>query len=324
MKAMARKMFWKGAAAVQRAAAEREIIGCSGVFATASKNDKSVKIWDIGVADKDERNRSSAASSSGGSGGGKKDAAKSKSIAKITLLHELKHDSAIVALVSAGKGKNMILTGDTMGVVFLWEKVRSSMVSVQKTWTLIRTFTWMKDKGLYRPDTITKQSISFLSFLENETMFVVGTKSGVLSIWDVDNDKEKVYKNESIKLNVKSEPMTGIHKLPLIKDPTSDKSSPAFSASFEDGFIVSIAMLPNEDGASSYSPFIFHAMDYSSIYHEDDSEIGDVEEVNAVTSISTSGQALIAGDMMGGVHTFIPTWSSDLGYGDALALDCKQ
>ena len=314
IKAMAIKAAFEGSGAVNRAAAEREIISCSGTFATASTNDKLVRIWEIDVADKENNDHSQSSVS-------RQESAKSKGIAKIALAHELKNDFSIVAMSSSGH--DMILVGDVMGDVILWQKVRSSMVSVRMTWTRIRKFTWVNSKQLYTPEEITKQSITLLSFLEGEDMFVVGTKRGVLSVWEAKNKKEIVSNKESIRLRVRNSPLTGLQKLPAVKDPKTKKSCRAFSTSYEDGFVVSIAMRPQERGAIGYSsigysPFVFHALDYSSIYHDDASEIRNAGEANAITSVSALDQTVIAADMKGGIYNFSVTWSSSLGFGEAL------
>ena len=319
LKAMAIQTAFEGSNAVHRAAVEREIISCSGTFATASKNDKVVRVWEIDVLDKEENNHGSLIATSSDS---RKDAAKSKNVAKITLAHELKNDSSIVAMSSAGD--DMILVGDTMGDVFLWQKARSSMVTVHKTWARTRKFTWVTGKQRYSLEEIYKQSISLLSFLEGEDMFVVGTKRGVLSIWEVDNRKEVVSKKESIRMRVRKSSMTGIQKLPSAFDPKTKQSCRAFSTSHDDGFVVSIAMRSQKKGAFKYSPFVFHALDFSNIYIDEFSEDATTEEANVITSIAALDENVVAGDTHGGIYIFSPTWSSGLGFGDALAPNWKN
>ena len=54
LKAVMKKAALEGAAAVQQAAARREIIKCSGSFATAATNDHNVSVWNMDTAAKDE------------------------------------------------------------------------------------------------------------------------------------------------------------------------------------------------------------------------------------------------------------------------------
>ena len=80
-------------------------------------------------------------------------------------------------------------------------------------------------------------------------------------------------------------------------------------------------MCPQKKGAFKYSPFVYQEVDYSNIYHEDASEVQNMEEVNAGTSIANLDQNVVVGNMNGGIYIFLATWSSELGVGGGLALN---
>ena len=105
LKAVMKKAALEGAASVQQAAAQREIIKCSGSFATASINDHNVSVWTIDIAAKSE----------GGVSTGR-----DANLATLSLAHMLEHDHIITALATERTSKGTrIFAGDDHGIVHL-------------------------------------------------------------------------------------------------------------------------------------------------------------------------------------------------------------
>lgn len=177
VKAMAKKASFEGPTSMQQAASERSIIDCSGTFATSSKNGKTIKVWEMSVAD----------SKADG------DSKTNKNVAKVCMVQELEHDAVIEAVEVADDGSSIIV-GDVMGDVSLWNKSTSYLsalgVTKSKRWTLIHKFTWRGDMGVVHTGEIFQHSITSLCFLDG-SKFVSGTKEGMVQIWDGNNKEDK-------------------------------------------------------------------------------------------------------------------------------------
>merc|ERR1712008_3219 len=139
---------------------------------------------------------------------------------------------------------NVILTGDTMGVVFMWERKRKTFGSSR--WTKLHEFTW-KNGDLHSPSEISEQSIVSLCLLDSET-FVCGTKSGVVRVWDNigATTAYEVRKKHTKSVRVTSELVSGIQKLPSVKDPSTGEECLAFSVASTDGHVKSLALYPQD------------------------------------------------------------------------------
>mmetsp|Transcript_14423 Transcript_14423/g.31344 ORF Transcript_14423/g.31344 Transcript_14423/m.31344 type:complete len:665 (+) Transcript_14423:298-2292(+) len=287
--AMARMTALEGAASVQRAAIQREYIECSGSFATSSKNDKNVKIWTMAVTGKNDEN-----------------------VAQIHLDHELKHDASIRAMVT---GQNLILAGDVVGDVHMWECERRKLAFGSKgSWAKTHKFTPWKTRVVHTPDEKSAQSIEKLCLLDGGT-FVSGTKSGVVRVWrDIKSAKGfEVYKKHASSIKVTKKSVTDVQKLPPVKDPNTKEECMAFSVAFADGRLVSMALYPRGPSKKEKDELVmFHVYTNSST--------GDNSKTStAINSIVVSEAAslsfgrepvLIASDGNGDVKTLEPKWNS--------------
>mmetsp|Transcript_7001 Transcript_7001/g.15169 ORF Transcript_7001/g.15169 Transcript_7001/m.15169 type:complete len:597 (+) Transcript_7001:145-1935(+) len=291
--AMAKKTAWEGAASVQRAAIQREIIQCSGSFATSQKNDKNVNIWEMTVGENSDEDA-----------------------AKINLADKLEHDTSIAAMAAV---KNAILAGDIMGVVHMWGRKQSLFRSWGNdgNWTKLHVFTpWKNNKGIRSPLEISEQSILNLCLLDGGT-FVCGTRSGVVRVWD--NTKAKdfvVYKKHATSLKVTSETVTGIQKLPSIKDPNTGEECMAFSVASSGGKVMSIALQRHSSSKQVQNGLHMFNM-YSSPLSFDGCTSMSVAAISsiAVSEVASAhnGKAcdsvLIAGDGNGKVETLSTLWA---------------
>ena len=276
--AVAKKTALEGAASVQRAAFEREIIQCSGSFATASKGGRDVNVWEMTVAEKKES----------------EDHSDDMNVAQIKLANSLEHECAIQA-IAVSEDRLMIITGDVVGDVFLWKYMRSSTFSLSKDWTKLCRYTPWKDNGrLYTPEEISKQSVVSLCIL-GEARFLAGSAGGKVRVWSIVDKpmSSSVYKNKSISANVTSETLSCVVTLPQIKDPKTRCERLAFAVSATDGRVVSLALNPKTSEL-----VVFDMNSYSSI-NESPNEGG-------IHSLAVCGGSLIAGDGNGDLHISTP------------------
>ncbi|KAL7549775.1 hypothetical protein ACHAWF_013037 [Thalassiosira exigua] len=207
LNAVAKKTVLEGAAAVHRAAVQREIIECSGSFATASKNCTDINIWEMAVSE-----QRGVESFNG-------------NFAEINLIQVLEHDTAITAMEVAVT-RNRILSGDVRGNVTLWERQRRWS---KKKWNQVCKFTphYRRPTKLSTPEDALSESVTSLCFLGErggETKFVLGTKSGKLRVWDIDKttanqDRRKDHALASIKITSNS--LACMRMLPPVKDPNT-------------------------------------------------------------------------------------------------------
>jgi len=281
--AMAKKTALEGAASVQRAAIQREIIQCSGSFATASKNEKNVKIWSMAVADKNDTNA-----------------------AKIILDHELEHTASIGALAAM---KNTILTGDNMGFVHVWGRKQKTF-GIQNSWTTLHKLTPWRKNARHTPDQMLEQSIQALCFLDKGT-YVSGTKSGTVRVWN-NLETTEVYKKSASSVKVTSRMVTDIQKLPPVKDPNTAEECMAFSASFSDGRMVSMAMYPEDPSDNEKNELVMFHVYSNSSEHKSSDAINTIAVLKGGSGIigSPLGPVLIAGDSNGHIKTLKPKWNS--------------
>lgn len=292
--AMAKKTALQGAGAVQRAAVLREIIECSGSFATLARNDKEINIWNMNVADKTDGN-----------------------VAKIDLDCAIEHDASIGTMTV---GHNLILAGDIMGVVTMWERSkRRSLTSWggnTKAWTKVHKFTPWKSGVLHSPAEISKQSILQLRFLDRGT-FVSASKSGAVRVWDNIEALSafEVYKKKnSHSMKITSDLVTGIQKLAPVKDPTTGEECSAFSVSSTDGHVMSMALYPRDPYKKVHDELVmFHV--HNNTADEDESKSVDVDSIAVSEGFtSTNGDSfhpvVITGDSHGEIKTLKPEWRS--------------
>jgi WD40 repeat protein len=299
--AMAKKTALKGAAAVQRAATQREIIQCSGTFATASKNSKNVTLWEMTVLEKNEEDNSDA------------------NVAEIKPVHVLEHTASINTIRATG---DMILTGDVMGNVLLWHNKRSSFGSIHKTWTEVCKYSSRSRKTVSTPEEVMKQSITCLSFLtdgeggkkaKKPTKFVSGTANGTVRVWDIGTTSKQyheVRKKDAVSAKMASEPLTGIQQLPSVRDPDTQELCLAFCLASADGHVISMALYPQGEEL-----VMFH------VYNQSDGD-GDSNNDNGIHSIAVSqaGQngtkrrpVVIVGDGNKAIRLLKPKWGSEVG-----------
>jgi len=297
--AMAKKTAMQGAGAVQRAAVLREIIECSGSFATLARNDREINIWNMNVVDKTDGNLPNG------------------NVAKIDLDCVINHDASIGTMTV---GHNLILAGDIMGVVTMWERSkRRSLTSWggnSKTWTKVHKFTPWKSGVLHSPAEISKQSILRLCFLDRET-FVSASKSGTIRVWDnIDalNTFEVYKKKNSHSMKITSDLVSGIQKLAPVEDPTTGELCLAFSVSSTDGHVMSMALYPRDPRKKVQDELVmFHV--HNNTADEDESKSVDVDSIAVSEGFtSTNGDSfhpvVITGDSHGEIKTLKPEWKS--------------
>jgi len=278
-----KKTALEGAASVQHAAFQREIIQCSGSFATASKNEKNVKIWSIAVSDKTDENA-----------------------AKIILDHELEHTASIGSLAAM---KNTILAGDDMGIVHVWGR-KQKIFGNQNSWTTLHKLTPWRKNARHTPDQMLEQSIQALCFLDKVT-YVSGTKSGTVRVWN-NLETTEVYKKSASSVKVTSKTVTDIQKLPPVKDPNTGEECMAFSASFSDGRMVSMAKYPEDPLENEKHELVmFHVYSNSSEHKSSDAINTIAVSKGGSDSIgSPLDPVLITGDSNGHIKTLKPKWNS--------------
>ena len=288
LKAMAKKTALEGNAAVQIAAAQREIIECSGRFISASKNDKNVSVWDVAIAKK------------------KEDASTNKNVADLTLAEVIKHDAHIESMVVTANG--LILVGDSMGEVVMFSRSRKSMFGSSKTF--VKTCKYAQRASLSSPEAIMEQAITHLSLLEGNSKFVAGSRNGSVRVWKIPGKTSRAYhvvnKKEAISMKItRLNHLSGIQALPPMKDPSSGDMCLAFSAASTDGKVISIALLGESDLA------MIHVYDHPSA----DRDGGLDETDDSIHSLSVfegaaSNPVLIVGDSNGATHLVKPIWGS--------------
>lgn len=294
--AVAKKTVLEGAASLQRAAVQREIIQCSGSFATLSRNDKKIMMWQMNVAEKSDENLPP------------------KDAAKIDCEEELEHEASIGTMTSS---QNMILAGDTMGVVIMWKRSRQTTLnwgSKKSKWKKCHKFTPWKTGVLQTPEEVTRQSILKLCLLDKET-FVIATRAGTVRVWDNigSADGYEVHrKNHTSSAKITSETVTDIRKLPPIEDPNTGESCLGFSVSSTDGHVMSMAVYPREFSVKRKSEdlVMFHVFDGGG-----SNATAAIESIAVLPGYSsTNGDSfdsvLVTGDGIGNVKTLKPEWAA--------------
>lgn len=284
--AVAKKAAFEGAAAVQNAATQREIIECSGTFATASKNDKNISIWEMTVKDPKEDETT-------------------EDVAELSLAHTIKHDAAIESMIV---GKDMIIAGDSMGDAILFSYVRRSLVG-SKSWTKLCKYT--QRSGLASPDAIMRQTIKCLSFLEGNTKFVSGSRDGAVRVWDIDVSSKtysEVSKRDAMSIRLTSSKLSGIEQLPSMKDPNTGKECLSFSVGSTDGRVISMALHPRQREL-----VMFHSYNHANTVDDHDLPGSDYS-INsiAVSQHLSNDPVLIVGDGNGSIHCVKPKWSAKI------------
>ena len=249
LSAVMKKAAFEGAAAVQRAAREGEILKCSGTFATASQNDKHVTVWEMQVA-------------------AKKDGEASKpndNVATLAEAHKLEHEGAVTALVATPK---RILAGDNGGVVTLWERQRGGLLGgwdggggQGASWSRLRQCTPWKSTGLVHPKEKLAQRVVGLCRLGDEG-FAAGAASGVVRVWDDvwTGAKEAVLrkKDHASSVKITAAGLAGITALPDFTNPKTGIRRKAFAVASTDGKLASLALLPKRSSAHKNELVMFH------------------------------------------------------------------
>jgi len=285
--AVIKKAALEGAAAVQRAARQREIIKCSGSFVTASQNDKDVSVWEMDIAEKGE--------------GGEK--TREDNVATLSLAHVLEHDSAVTALAAT---RTRIFAGDVTGVVVLWER-KEGLLSWARgggTWTKLHQFPPWK-RALASPTEKLEQSIVGLCAL-GEGTFVTGGKSGTVRVWD-NFGTAKGYmvlkKGHANSVKFTSGTLTGIQKLPHAKNPNTGKECQAFAVASTDGRMACMALHPQE--SSTKNDLV--------MFHEHGPLPIAIESI-AVCEVNDSPlPVLVVGDGNGDINLVEPEWTAKTG-----------
>jgi len=252
-------------------------------------------------------------------------------------IHELEHDAPIESIAAM---KNRILTGDVVGDVHVWVRGRrrSSLFgnkNANNNWTKLRKLTPWKSDIVRTPEEMAEQSVKALCFLDGDT-FVSGTKSGTVRVWNrIDPDADfVVHKSRASSVKVTSRPVTDIRKLPLIRDPSTAEECMAFSVSFADGRMVSLALYPDDpmEEVKNNELVMFHVYRNSSSSSTAAATAEHAESENAINAIavledgsvgsssnnnngsssrsSSFNPVLIAGDENGSIQTLKPKWNS--------------
>jgi hypothetical protein len=275
-----KKAAREGSAALVKAARAREIIKCSGSFATASKNDKAVRVWEMAAAADQDREEGAGAR------------APDDDAATLTAAHVLEHDHAVTALAAT---KKRIFLGDATGVVVLWERQEglfASLCGKGGDWTKVRKFTPWKAGALVPPEDMLEQEIVRLCVMGDA--LVAGGKSGVVRVWDALGDLEdfEAHKKEhASSVKVASGALVGIAGLPPVEDPATGEARRAFAVAAPDGRVASLALHPREDSAKSeLAMFHAHALPCA------------VASLVACDVKDASRQVLLAGDVDGNIH----------------------
>ncbi|KAL9182822.1 hypothetical protein ACHAXT_004101 [Thalassiosira profunda] len=240
--AMAKKAAKEGSGSMQKAARERQILACSCHFATMTGKHTSVKLWSTKHVEPNEDGIVS----------------KDENAAEIKLEQELEHD-AVVESIAAVRRKGLLLTGDRMGVVRLWHAVKNVFLPGSAcVWSCVRTFSWRTD-ALSSVTEARQFAVTSLAFLQGNTAFVAGSKSGNLRVWDVEGTKcigETVTKEMICISGAHSESITAVQSGPTRDD---DKNL-SFSSASEDGKVLSFSLHARKDGACT--PCCFNVVNH--------------------------------------------------------------
>ena len=256
-------------------------------------------------------------------------------VADMSPFHELEHNAPIESI--AAMTNSIILTGDVVGDVHVWGRGRrrSTLFGNKSNWTKSHKLTPWKSDIVRTPEEMGEQSVQALCFLDHNT-FVSGTKSGTVRVWNEikANTDFVVHKSHSSSVKVTSKPVTDIRKLPLIKDPSTAEVCMAFSASFADGRMASMALYPDNPGdeVMNNELVMFHVYRNSSSSSiaaaaaAADTATEHARSENAINAIAvleagigrSSGNnngssfdpVVIAGDENGSIQTLKPKWNS--------------
>lgn len=284
--AMAKKTALEGAAAVQRAAFQREIIECSGAFATASKGSVNVNVHAMTVVKKKDGDDFSGDSN----------------VAEITLAHVLEHDNSVNTMIASPK---MILAGTVLGDVFLWDYTKSSF-GFSRSWTKRCKFSSLTRKTVHRVDDY--DAITALSFLDGHKKFVAGSAKGVVRVWSTtEKAKPVINKKDAISAIIFSEPLSGIQGLPPIPNPKTGEMCLAFSLSYTEGRVVSMAVSESKHELIRFAMEDYSPAEGDSHAARDDNEIHSI----GVSIDESSRPILIAGGDNGGIHLSKPQWATE-------------
>jgi len=240
------KAMKEGSAALAKAAKERQIIACSCEFATISGRHNVVKLWSVNLLELEVGQHPS----------------QMPNVAEAKAGQELKHD-AVVESIEAVRGKGLILTGDRMGHVRLWNSAKNVFLpNSSRAWSCVRTFSWRPKSKLSTVDESMLFAITSLAFLQGNTMFVSGSKSGNLRVWKVDGTKTKgetVNKELICITGAHNMAITSVRQGPGVKDDGDNNNNAdgnlSFSSASEDGKVLSFAVPVAKVGSCNPSCF---------------------------------------------------------------------
>mmetsp|Transcript_19458 Transcript_19458/g.35213 ORF Transcript_19458/g.35213 Transcript_19458/m.35213 type:complete len:799 (-) Transcript_19458:157-2553(-) len=243
--AMTKKAMKDGSASVQKAAQERQIIACSCEFATISGRHNVVKVWSMKhVEQKDQLQL------------------EGENVAEVKVEQELKHDAVVESIASARR-KGIILTGDRMGNVRLWRSAKNVFLpGTSRVWSCVRTFSWRLKSELSSVEETMQFAITSMSFLQGDTLFVSGSKSGNLRVWKVDGTKtngETVNKEVICITGAHNLAITAVQQGPRVKE-NGDNTNLSFSSAAEDGKVLSFAIPVAKIG--SCNPCCFNVVNH--------------------------------------------------------------
>ena len=253
----------------------QSIIECTGTFATSSKNGKTIKVWEMSIADSKKEDDD--------------DSKTNKDVVKVCMLQELEHD-AVIEVVEVAEDGSSIIVGDVMGDVSLWNKSKSYLsalgVTKSKRWTLIHKFTRKGDMGVVHTGEIFQHSITSLCFLDG-SKFVSGTKEGMVQIWDGNNKEDKAQM-----VRVAEKPVSRIQKL-SIKEPNVE----GFSVCCDGGRVVALTVKFEGDDVIELDAFPVNCT-------KEDGERRVITTMTAIDQACTDSPmaSLIFGDDNGSVH----------------------
>lgn len=242
--AMTKKAMLQGSGSVQKAAQERHILGCSCEFATISGRHPVAKMWSVNHVEQEDGEPLRL----GGD------------VAEVKSEQELKHDTVVESIASVVR-KGIVVTGDRMGTVKLWKSAKNVFLpGAGKIWACTRTFSWRLKSELSSVGESMQFAITSLTFLQGNTMFVSGSKSGNLRVWKVEGKKkngETVRKEEICITGAHSLPITAIQQGPEVN---SVENSISFSSASEDGKVLSFSVPVAKIGKSN--PCCFNVVNH--------------------------------------------------------------
>jgi len=297
-----KKALKEGSGAVQRAATEKHVVQCSAEFAACSGKHRTVKVWSV-----------SAVKCQDGFG-------VDDNVAELTLVQELNHD-AVVESVVASPQEGLLLCGDRMGHVVLWEKRKNVFLpkSQSNVWSQTRTFSWRSQSDLRSIDECKLYGITSLSFLGGSQFFVSGNRAGNLRVWRTDgsNTSGEIVRKEVITVTgAHSDSVTAVIQGPCV----NADNIITFSSSSKDGKVLSFAFPEKKAGKSN--PLCFDAVNHG-VANRYTTDHDDIEVTSLVSMNMSKGDILLSSSTNHYVNLIGPSQVLSRGQ-DALILYRRQ